>query len=136
MILVLKRIAFLDDCTIGTLSIDGQVLCHTLEDRSREIEGRPVNDWKVPGSTAIPRGSYAVLCDYSERFKRVLPRLLDVPGFAGVRIHAGNTAKDTEGCILVGLEWSEGPQIRRSLDALTALFGKIRDTKDLKIEIS
>lgn len=95
MILTLNRVSFYDDCVIGTLAVDGRPKCFTLEDMEREV--------KVPGKTAIPRGFYKVVLDYSVRFKRLMPHILDVPNFEGVRIHAGNTAEDTEGCILVGL---------------------------------
>jgi len=76
-------------------------LCWTLEDIVREVEGHPVAMWKVKGRTAVPRGTYCVRVTYSNRFKTSLPLLLDVPGFEGIRIHGGNTASDTEGCILV-----------------------------------
>jgi hypothetical protein len=76
-------------------------LCWTLEDVAREVPGEPVEAWKIPGETAIPRGTYAVRVTRSSRFKADLPILLNVPGFEGIRIHGGNTAADTEGCILV-----------------------------------
>ena len=76
-------------------------LCWTLEDPAREAPGEPVEAWKIKGDTAIPRGTYAVTVTRSNRFGVDLPLLLDVPGFEGVRIHGGNTAADTEGCILV-----------------------------------
>lgn len=94
-------------CTIGDLwvSDDGGTtwarLCWTLEDVVREITGQSVESWKIHGETAIPRGTYRVIVDHSRRFGRDLPHILDVPGFEGVRIHGGNTAVDTEGCILV-----------------------------------
>ena len=90
--------------TIGTLSVDGAYFCDTLEDRVRDL----VIERKVKGSTAIPAGRYRVILNWSPRFKKPLPLLLDVPHFEGIRIHAGNTAKDTEGCILVGRNTQPG----------------------------
>ena len=83
-------------CTLGVLSVDGVRVCVTLEDPVREGP-------KVIHETAIPAGRYPVVITRSQRFQRMLPLLLDVPDFTGVRIHAGNTAADTSGCILVGL---------------------------------
>jgi hypothetical protein len=103
-------------CTIGTLSVDGRTECFTLEDVRRELADRPVSDWKVPGKTAIPEGAYNVVVTPSVRFKRDLPLLENVPGFSGIRIHPGNTAADTEGCILVGA--AKGPdQVTHSREA-------------------
>jgi len=76
-------------------------LCWTLEDAVRELDGMPVGRWKIKGHTAIPVGTYKVLVTFSNRFKKLLPLLWEVPGFGGIRIHGGNTAEDTEGCILV-----------------------------------
>ena len=76
-------------------------LCWTLEDVVREIPGQPVTAWKIKRETAIPRGTYPIRVTRSNRFGVDLPLLIDVPGFDGVRIHGGNTAADTEGCILV-----------------------------------
>lgn len=93
-----------DDCgpgrTLGTLRIDGVYFCQTLEDEDRRLEADPAA--KIPGETAIPRGTYRVIIDHSQRFGRDMPHILDVPGYEGVRIHSGNTAADTDGCILVG----------------------------------
>ena len=80
--------------TMGILLIDGVFTCWTLEDVVREV--------KIPGETAIPAGRYAVQLSLSQRFQKLLPEVLAVPGFTGIRIHAGNTQADTAGCLLVG----------------------------------
>ena len=77
--------------------IDETFHCHTLED---VVRSGP----KIDGMTAIPAGRYEVVMSFSNRFKKIMPELLNVPGFAGVRIHKGNTAENTEGCILVGMQ--------------------------------
>lgn len=94
MKLLLKRLHKTDKSTIGELSIDGKFECYVLEDVER-VE-------KVFGKTAIPKGTYNVVMTMSNRFKVVLPLLENVPNYAGVRIHAGNKAEDTEGCLLLG----------------------------------
>ncbi len=80
---------------IGDLFIDGEFFCHTLEDEKR-ADGK-----KVYGETAIPVGVYDIVLTVSNRFKRLMPLLLDVPMFKGIRIHGGNTSKDSHGCPLV-----------------------------------
>lgn len=114
-------------CTIGTLYVNGKAECFTLEDVRREVKGRPVEEWKVPGATAIPAGIYNVVVTLSQRFKRDLPLLENVPGFSGIRIHPGNTAEDTEGCLLVGLV--KGPDfVSGSRRAFEQLFTKIKES--------
>ena len=90
----LKRTYPKENYTIGELYIEGEYFCDTLEDT--------VRDEKIAGQTAIPYGKYEIIVNRSPRFKRDLPLLLEVPNFEGIRIHRGNTAKDTSGCILVG----------------------------------
>jgi len=103
MRMMLERVQLDADVTIGALSIDGEHFCWVCEDAVREVLGQPVEAWKVYGKTAIPYGAYRVDITWSKRFGRLLPILLNVPGFAGVRIHPGNTSADTEGCLLPGL---------------------------------
>ena len=100
MNLFLQRIAQTPEYTIGRLYIDEKFFCQTLEDAVREE--------KIAGKTAIPEGTYQVIVNRSSKFKRDLPLLLDVPDFEGIRIHRGNTAKDTSGCILVGINSKKG----------------------------
>lgn len=114
MKLVLTREPSSEQATIGGLRLLGhpELICYTLEDPVREIPGVPVVEWKRYGVTAIPAGEYQVWITYSNRFKRPLPLLLGVPGFEAIRIHSGNTAADTTGCIIVGLERTENTVIR------------------------
>lgn len=86
------------------LAEDGHRLCYTLEDEVRELPGVPVASWKVKGATAIPTGRYHVTLEHSPRFGPDTLTLQNVPGFVGVRMHAGNTEADTEGCPLLGME--------------------------------
>ena len=105
--MTLTRIAKRETYTIGRLAINGTYFCDTLEPTWRDIGvGRPGR--KVMGRTAIPEGRYPLVVTFSPRFKRWLPLLLHVPQFSGIRIHSGNTAADTEGCILPGLNTSRG----------------------------
>lgn len=94
MQLQLVRKVFTDQSTIGELSVNGVFECFTLEDKVRPV--------KIKGETAISAGKYEVAVTFSNKFKKFLPLLLDVPNFEGIRIHTGNTPKDTLGCILVG----------------------------------
>jgi hypothetical protein len=110
-----------EHCTIGLLTVNGLKECFTLEDKVRAE--------KVYGETAIPAGTYNVVITPSKRFKRDLPLLENVPNFEGVRIHPGNTAADTDGCLLVGT--SKGPDvIFESRKAFDALYNKIKSALD------
>ena len=107
--------------TIGELTVDGAHECFTLEDVVRPV--------KVANETAIPAGRYRVVITHSPKFKRPMPLLENVPGYEGVRIHWGNAAKDTEGCILVGTTKSTD-FIGGSRDEFAVLFDKLQDTID------
>ena len=105
MKLKLKRIALRDTYTIGKLSIDGRYWCDILEPPVRDLNKNGIFDngeKKVPGNSAIPYGTYDIVVNISPKFKRLLPRLLNVPHFDGVLIHRGNTVKDTAACLLPG----------------------------------
>ena len=123
-----KRLHRTSNSTIGELTIDGKFECYTLEDTEREFV-------KIKGETAIPKGTYKVIINQSNRFKRLLPLLINVPNFEGVRIHAGNSNHDTEGCILVGQNRSVD-YITKSRKAFDSLFKKMQGTKDITITIS
>ena len=115
------------DYTIGKLYIDGHYLCDTLEDTVRPA------GTKIAGKTAIPAGTYRVKKTMSPRFKKILPEILNVPGFAGVRIHSGNTAKDTEGCLLLGLNKAKGA-VLESQATMAFFMARTPDQFDLTIE--
>jgi hypothetical protein len=124
--LTLQRNKLSDKSTLGSLSIGDVFECFTLEDKVREVPGHPVSSWKIPNQTAIPAGTYQVIIDMSARFKRLMPHILDVPGFDGIRIHWGNTDVDTDGCILLGKTIGGPDFIGESRVAFDAFFSKLQ----------
>lgn len=116
--LKLIRNWFDDSWTIGELFIGDNFECYTLEDT--------VRNQKISKVTAIPPGTYEVVISFSNKFKKFLPLLLNVPEFSGIRIHPGNVAKDTEGCILVGKRKHSG-FISNSREAMSDLMTKLED---------
>ena len=118
------------EATPGRLLVDGQFECFTLEDVMREVAGQPVSAWKIPGRTAIPAGTYRVVVSLSQRFHRELPLLENVPGFEGIRIHGGNDAGDTEGCLLVGKVRNSPNRISNCAPALEAIIAKLRQAAE------
>lgn len=135
MKLLLKRVALRETYTIGKLYVDNHLFCDTCEDKVRDIE----REGKVYGKTAIPYGTYKVTLGvqspkYSQRAaydwcKGYLPRLLNVPHFDGILIHAGNTAEDSAGCILVGENKVVGKVIN-SMATLKRLYGILKEAGD------
>ena len=115
MNIIVKRTFKGPDYTIGKLYIDGKYLCDTLEYTVR------APGVKIPGKTAIPAGKYKIKLTESLRFKKLMPRLENVPGFTGVLIHAGNTAEDSGGCILVGKNRVKG-KVLDSRETFARLF--------------
>jgi hypothetical protein len=120
MNLKLVRKTFTEESTMGELSVNGKFECFTLEDRVRAIAAP-----KVHGETAIPEGIYEVIISFSDKFKKLLPLLLNVPNFEGIRIHSGNTKADTEGCILVGQSKAKD-FVGGSRAAFNVLFPKLQ----------
>lgn len=128
--LLLKREILTDTYTEGKLYINGEYFCDTIEDKVRVLNNK---EDKVYGKTAIPYGEYIVKLTYSNKMKRILPILLDVPYFTGIRIHSGNTAEDSLGCILVGVKLKDG-YIIKSKDTEKKLLDRLKDN-DIKIRI-
>lgn len=139
MELNVKRIARKDGYTIGRLFINNEYFCDTLEDTDRGLKDTmQVNEIlakKVKGQTAIPTGKYDVILTFSPRFKRVLPLLLSVKGYEGVRVHAGNTNKDTEGCLLVGENKAKG-QVINSRATLEKLMSILLECEKIKEKVT
>ena len=126
MIITVKRLHKTDKSTIGELLIDGKFECYTLEDVERKE--------KVYGETAIDKGTYKVIINRSNRFKVDMPLLLNVPKFEGIRIHPGNKAIDTHGCILVGTTRTLD-FIGNSKKAYNKLFAKMKLAASITITI-
>lgn len=138
MELRLKRRFCAADYTIGTLYVDGERFCDTLEDTDRGLTSAMSADTlrahKVQGRTAIPEGRYRVTVAASPRFGRELPRLHGVPGFSGILIHAGNTHADTSGCILVGENRSKG-MVLNSRHWEARLLERLLGQREITIEV-
>jgi hypothetical protein len=115
-----------DGATLGSLYLDGHWLSFTLEDEIRAE--------KVPGKTAIPAGVYPVRLTWSPKFQRLLPEVLDVPGFTGIRVHSGNRASDTEGCPLVGFARANAA-VLQSKPAEAAVLAALAAAEDAGDEI-
>lgn len=127
------RIANRPTYCIGKLYVDGQYLCDTIEDTDRGLDDRMSEEdilkLKVKGETAIPSGIYPVTITYSPKYKKQMPLINNVKGYSGVRIHSGNTSKDTEGCVLVGLNKEVG-KVLDSRKIYNVLFRELVSTKE------
>lgn len=127
MYLQLKRVEVNPQRTHGQLFIDGVYFCDVLEDTDRGLSSsdalQSILERKLYGRTAIPYGKYTIVTSYSPRFNKQLPLLLNVPGYAGIRIHPGNTEKDTLGCLLVGRR--SGDKVLYSRGTFDKLFSRI-----------
>ena len=137
--------------TIGELFVNEEAtlskttkVCDTLEDTFRLLPKTCPNTpkgigcnckEKVYGKTCIPYGTYTVRLSYSNRFRRILPEVLNVPHFLGIRLHSGNSSKDTEGCILVGTK-SKGDWVTASRVAFNKLYKLLQTAEKNKEEIT
>lgn len=135
MEIVLQRNTFTEDSTIGTLKIDGVFECYTLEDVDRKLEN---GGGKIYAKTAIPRGRYELIMNFSNRFQTYMPLLLNVPQYEGVRVHVGNFAKNTEGCILLGDTKGTNfiGQSKSAYNRFLAKIKKVEKSKKIYITIS
>lgn len=146
MELKLNRIFLGNDYTIGELYVNDNYLMDTLEDKVRELPATcPYTPKqqnckckeKVYSKTAIPAGTYKVKLTYSNKYKKIMPEICDVPHFLGIRIHSLNTSKETEGCIGVG-NWDEmkGNWISNSRVNYNKLYDLLKSASDKKEDIN
>lgn len=132
----LVRTEFKDTQTVGKLYLNGVYFCDTLEDKNRDLNKNGIFDGaekKVYSETCIPFGQYKVIINQSPRFKRLMPRLLNVPHFDGILIHNGVTDKNSAGCILVGSY--DGQKLVRSKEIFNKLFEIMKYYNDIQINI-
>ena len=132
MELKLKREVFTDNSTIGSLYVDGVFECYILEDKDRNLTDlmplEKIAGTKVYGKTCIPYGRYEVDWTMSARFKKMMPILLNIKGWTGIRIHAGNSEIDSLGCLLCG-RLKLNDRISESTLATNRLYKKIEAAK-------
>lgn len=124
--------------TEGKLYIDGAYFCDTLEDQDRGLYQHmslaEIKEVKIYGETCIPYGTYKVELSYSPKFKKIMPAILDVKGFTGVRIHNGIDKNSTLGCILVGIKYKDG-MLTNSRKTFNELMQKLQNQKEITLII-
>lgn len=134
-----KRIARKDGYTIGQMSLNNEYFCDTLEDTDRGLKStmseEEILSKKRKGITAIPTGEYDVILTFSPKFKRVLPLLLNVPGYQYIRVHHGNLPSSTDGCLLVGENKVKG-QIINSRATLEKLMSVLLECEKKKEKVT
>jgi hypothetical protein len=129
---VLTRTDKTEKSTIGDLTLDSKHICYMLEPPEKTPKGKVI-------PVCIPVGLYQIQNTHSNRFNRTMPQLMNVPGRSGIRIHTGNSAVDTEGCLLPGFD--KGPNYvgssRRAVDEVYRLIaaGLQHDPDDVWIEV-
>ena len=141
MKLTLKRTDFTDKSTIGELSVNGKFFCYTIEDKDRNLRSdmdiKDIVRLKHYGITAIPYGLYRVQLTMSNRFKRMLPILFNVKGYEGVRLHRGNTAEDSLGCPILGMQKGVNAVYQSTIAevALVKLMDELPMDEEITLEI-
>ena len=139
MELKLKRIALKKEYTIGRLYIDGKYFCDVIEDVDRGLDQKmpleQIKRIKVMHQTAIPTGVYKVRLSMSPRFKRILPEILAVPGFSGIRIHNGKDQNSSSGCLIVGKNTIVG-QVTNSKYWMEKLISILQGATNITIQIT
>ena len=134
MELKLIRKYFTENSTVGELYVNDKLYCYVLEDVDRGLDSKMgikrIAWLKQHSKTAIPYGKYEIANTYSNRFKKYLPLLINVPGYDGIRIHPGNYADDTEGCLLPGTYDPKVPNfVGNSRVTFDALFKVLQDAE-------
>jgi len=124
MELKLVRSVFNPKSTLGKLFINGQFFAYTCEDTVRNQNGDCSK--KIQNETAIDAGRYEVVLTFSNRFQKYLPLLLSVPCFEAIRMHGGNTAADSEGCILIGAEGDMKERIWNCASKVNSLVAQMK----------
>ena len=122
------RSVFTDTTTLGQMLVNDSFFAYTLEDTNRNLNGDCSK--KVQNETCIDAGTYNVVVNHSAHFNKDLPQILNVPCFEGIRIHGGNTAKDTEGCILIGAKTNHIDWIGECGQKVLEIISLIRNAAD------
>lgn len=139
MKLQLRRLYRKPEYSIGKLYIDGVYFCDTIEDTDRGLYSYmnlgEISKIKLMHETAIPYGKYKMRLSMSSRFRKVLPEIMNVPGFTGVRIHTGNTQNDSSGCLIVGKNTVKG-KVTSSRVWMEKLMEKLKNQTNIEIEIT
>ena len=133
MRITLIRIANRPTYCIGKVYIDGVYFCDCIEDTDRglkdEMTEEEILKLKIKGETAIPTGIYKVTITYSPKYKKDMPLINNVKGYSGIRIHSGNTSKDTEGCLILGKNTKVG-MVTESRKTYNAFFKRLKQTNE------
>jgi hypothetical protein len=138
MKILVKRLFKKEQYTIGKMYLNDEYFCDTVEDKDRGLtQDMPLDKIlkiKVMHLTAIPTGTYNVILNVSPSKGRLLPRLVDVPGFTGILVHRGNSASDSSGCIIIGENKVVGKVIN-STRYENELVNLLKNEKNISITI-